>query len=111
LRFNPADPAHHIATRLRYEADGSIRSDDDGIDAEIEDLLNLNLPFLRNNRKGVLDAILDWWTREKARLRGPVPRARLERERNRRIDGADHLQPFSQVAVWWLEQRLARMAA
>lgn len=111
LRFNPADPAHHIATRLRYEADGSIRSDDDGIDAEIEDLLNLNLPFLRNNRKGVLDAILDWWTREKARLRGPVPRARLERERNRRIDGTDHLQPFSQVAVWWLEQRLARMAA
>jgi uncharacterized protein (TIGR02646 family) len=109
LRWNPADPAHRIETRLRYEADGSIRSDDADFNAELDDVLNLNLPRLKNNRKGVLDALLDWWRHEKSR--GPVPRARFERERDRRIGGAGELEPFCQTAVWWLEQRLARMPA
>ncbi len=109
LRFNPADPAHHIETRIRYEVDGSIRADDEEFDQQLEGVLNLNLPFLKNNRKGILDAILDWWRSEKGRLRGPVPRGRFERERDRRVDGVGDLDPYCQVAVWWLEQRLARM--
>jgi uncharacterized protein (TIGR02646 family) len=107
LRWNPANPAHHIETRLRYELDGSIRADDAGFSAELEDVLNLNLPRLKNNRKGVLDAILDWWKHE--RSRGPVPRARFEREHCSRVGGAGALEPYCQVAVWWLGQRLARM--
>jgi uncharacterized protein (TIGR02646 family) len=111
LRWNPADPAHHIETRLPYELDGSIRSDETDFDAQLVGVLNLNLPFLKNNRKGVLDAVLAWWRHEKARLHGAVPRAWFERERDRRIDGAGELEPFCQVAIWWLEQRLARMPA
>ena len=111
LRFNPADPAHHIETRLRYEADGSIRSDDEEFDRQLDEVLNLNIRFLKNSRKGVLDAILDWWRREKRRLRGPVPKARFERQRNRRIDGVGDLEPYCQVAVWWLEQRLEGMGS
>ncbi len=109
LQWNPADPAHHIETRLRYEVDGNIRSDDAGFNAQLENVLNLNLHLLRNTRKGLLDAILDWWHREKARLRGPVPRDRFENERARRTDGEGELEPFCQVVVWWLDQRLARM--
>jgi len=111
LRWNPADPAHHILARLRYEPDGSIRSDDAAFEVQLRAVLNLNLPILRNNRKGVLDAVLGWWGQEKHRLHGPIPRIRFERERNRRTDGAGELEPFCQVAVWWLEQRLARMPA
>jgi uncharacterized protein (TIGR02646 family) len=109
LQWNPADPAHHIETRVRYELDGSIRSDDAGFNAELGDVLNLNLPRLKNNRKGVLDAVLDWWRSEKRG--GPVPRARFERERDRRVVGNGELEPFCQVAIWWLQQRLARMSA
>ena len=109
LGWNPADPAHHVETRLRYEPDGSIRSDEADFDAQLTKVLNLNLAILKNNRKGVLDAVLEWWTQEKRRLRGPVPRARFESERDRRGAGAGHLEPYCQVAVWWLEQRLARM--
>lgn len=109
LRWNPAEPAHHIETRLRYEADGSIRSDEPDFNAELDSVLNLNLPILRNNRRGVLDAVLGWWRHEQQR--GPVPRARFERERDRRIAGDGELDPYCQVAVWWLEQRLARMLA
>jgi hypothetical protein len=107
LLWNPADPGHHIETRIRYEFDGSIRSDEPIFDAQLREVLNLNLAWLKNSRKGVLDAILGWWKGEKARLRGPVPRAWFVRERDARIRGDRDLQPYCQVAVWWLEQRLA----
>ena len=111
LLWNPADPGHHIQTRLRYEMDGSIRSDEAEFDAQLAEVLNLNLPILKNNRKAVLDALLDWWKRERQRFGGPVARARFERERNQRGAGAGDFEPFCQVAVWWLELRLARMPA
>jgi uncharacterized protein (TIGR02646 family) len=111
LQWNPADPAHHVETRVRYELDGSIRSDEAAFNAELETVLNLNLPLLRNNRRSVLDAVLAWWRYEKGRIGGAVPRATFERERARRTDGAADLEPFCQVAVWWLDQRLAGMSA
>lgn len=109
LKWNPADPDHHIETRIRYDPDGCIRSDDREFDTQLEEALNLNLPFLKNNRKGVLDAVLSWWKRERDRIRGPVPQARFVAERNRRINRTGDLAPFCQVAIWWLEQRIARM--
>jgi uncharacterized protein (TIGR02646 family) len=111
LKWNPADPDHGIESKLRYELDGSIRSDDEEFDAQIKDVLNLNMPYLKNNRKGALDAVLHWWKEEKARLHGPVSKERLERERTRRIEGNGKLEPYCQVVVWWLEQRLSRMSA
>lgn len=107
LQWNPADPAHHIETRVRYEADGSIRSGDPVFDDQLSTVLNLNLSRLKNNRKSVLTAVLDWWKQEKARLQGPVSRERFEHHRQRRIDDCE---PYCQVAVWWLDKRLAGMA-
>jgi len=109
LRWNPAEPAHHIETRVWYDPDGSIRSDDADFDIQLSEVLNLNISILKNNRKGVLNAILEWWKKEKARLHAPVPRSRFERERNKWTGGTGQLQPFCRVVVWWLEQRLARM--
>ncbi len=109
LKFNPADPNHRIEHRIRFEMDGSIGSSDTEFDAQLNDVLNLNLPLLKNRRRGVLTGILDWWKGEKARLRGPVPTEQLARERARRAgDRVGHLTPFDPVAVWWLDQRLAR---
>jgi uncharacterized protein (TIGR02646 family) len=109
LNWNPAEPDHHIETRLRYEADGTIRSDDVEFDTQLNNVLNLNLPLLKSHRKGVLTSILEWWKREKDRIRGPIPRDQFERERNRYIRSSGHLTPYCQVAVWWLQQRLAKM--
>jgi uncharacterized protein (TIGR02646 family) len=111
LKFNPADQAHHIEQRIRFEMDGTIASSDDEFDIQLNDVLNLNLPLLKNRRANILTAILDWWRSEKARLKGPVPSERLARERARRVgDGAGHLTPFDPVAVWWLDERLGRNA-
>jgi len=111
LQWNPADTAHHVETRVRYEPDGSIRADDEMFDDQLHQVLNLNLPWLKNNRKVILDAVLDWWRREKARIGGPVPRERFVRERDKHIAGNGEMAPYCPVAVWWLGQRLARMAA
>jgi hypothetical protein len=109
LRWNPAVPGHRIEDRIQYELDGSIKSGDSEFDGQLNDVLNLNLAVLKNNRKGILDVVLDWWKWEKARLHGPVPREQFERERERHIAGAGHLDPYCGVVVWWLEQRLLRM--
>ncbi len=111
LLWNPADPDHHIDTRVRYEADGRIRSGEQVFDSQIDQVLNLNLPFLKNNRKRLLDAILKWWRLERARLRGRVPRSRFKRERDRIVAGTGALNPYCQVAVWWLDERLEELSA
>ena len=96
--------------RIYYDSDGGIRSPDAGFDAELDEVLNLNLRVLKTSRKRIRERILDWWKLEKRRLRGPVPRERFEKERERRVGDASDLQPFCQVAVWWLDQRLKKMA-
>ena len=89
--------------------DGSIRSDEEDFDRQLKDLLNLNLPKLKNNRKAVYIALSQWWKLEKARIGGPVPRGGLIRKRDQCIGGDGELTPYCQVAVWLLEQRLSRM--
>lgn len=111
LQWNPADMAHHIETRVRYELDGSIRADEAVFDGQLDNVLNLNLPLLKNNRKSVLDAVLKWWKGEKARTGGPVPRERFVRARDRHITGHGEIAPYCPVAEWWLGQKLARMPA
>jgi uncharacterized protein (TIGR02646 family) len=110
LQWNPADPTHHIETRIRYEMDGSIRSDEPAFNSQLDEVLNLNIGFLKNNRKAVWVGITEWWEMEKARFHGPVARARVQAERNRRIAGNGELEPFCQVAIWWLDQRIANTA-
>ncbi|WP_428278688.1 TIGR02646 family protein [Candidatus Palauibacter sp.] len=111
LKWNPAEPAHRVETRIRYGSDGSIRSNDVSFNEQLNDVLNLNLPVLKRNREGVLEAVLQWWKHEKAQIRGPVPRERIVRERDRYATGGGELTPYCQVAVWWLNEKLARMAA
>ena len=109
LSWNPANSHHHVETRLYYDSDGRIRSHEPVFDAELNQVLNLNLPVLRNHRRGTLDAIIQWWRTEKARRRSAVPRLRFQRERDRWADSTPGLRPYCQVVVWWLDRRLANM--
>jgi len=102
---NPANPDHRVEQFVRFGGDGTIASDDPVFEAELNEVLNLNVPILKNNRKEVLEAF-------KAALikRGDPPRTTLERWL-RDWSGESHeneLQPFCQVVVYWLRKRLAR---
>ena len=107
LGWNPADSAHHIETRIRYELDGSIHAYDDDFESQLNNVLNLNISVLKNIRKGILDGIINWWEFEKDRIGVPVPRDSIVRKRDEQIAGNGKLDPHCQVAVWWLEQGLA----
>ncbi|MHC1725765.1 MAG: TIGR02646 family protein [Syntrophobacteraceae bacterium] len=109
LRWNPAEQAHHIESRIRYDPDGTIRSDEEDFDFQLNKVLNLNLRILKNSRKNVIDSVIDWWKREKARLHDRVPRTRIERAIISWSVGTGELRPYCQVAVWWLKQRLMSM--
>lgn len=105
LSRNPANPAHTVEAVLRFEGGGRLVSTDPVFDQEINGVLNLNLAFLRNNRKAVLDAFLGALPRA-----GEIKRSRLEdwlREWNG-DSGAGDLPEFCQVVVYWLRKRLAR---
>ena len=110
LMWNPADPLHQIESRVRYEPDGSIHGNQATFDDQLNDVLNLNLPQLKEGRKSPLDAVLEWWKLEKARLKGPVPREHLIRRRDQYVAGGGQLRPYCQVVVWWLNQRIDKMA-
>lgn len=111
LEWNPADPAHHIEARIRYEPDGSIHADGGDLDDQLNEVLNLNLPMLKNRRKGVYDAVLQWWENRERGENGRVTRELVERKRARYEEGDGELAPYIQVAIWLLGERLARMTA
>ena len=103
LLWNPADPGRQIEERIGYGIDGTIDSDDGVFRRQLEDVLNLNLPRIRNQRKAMLDGVLQWWHKQ----RRPVSRQRVEREIERwNTASPERRVPYAQVAIWALERKL-----
>ena len=105
LSRNPANRMHRVEDMIQFPDDGRIVSNDAAFDAELNDVLNLNLAFLTNNRKATLTAFPDLLGR------GHLSRPSLEkllRQWNGEEDTAE-LRPFCQVVVYWLRKRLARL--
>jgi uncharacterized protein (TIGR02646 family) len=106
LQWNPATAAHMIETRLRYLADGTVESTEAAFDDQLNSVLGLNLLFLKNNRKAVLDTVLIWYRAEQ-----PVSKQKIQAQIDRRTSHVAEHQPFSPVAVWFLRQKLRAVAS
>ena len=89
--------------RLKLSSDGSIRSDDEAFDRELDTCLNLNLPFPKRNRKAVLAAVKRFLNKTPG-TRSPSELRRLLRKWQS-TDESGKLQPFSEVAVYYLSPR------
>lgn len=108
LRWNPANPEHRIESRIEYRADGSIKSLDNYFNGQLDEVLNLNTPYIKNGRKRILDGIVDWWTKLR-KGNQTVSRRRLE-AKIRQLTDAYPMSAYSPAAIWWLRKRLGRMA-
>lgn len=108
LSRNPADPADRVEHFISYGPDGSIYASDTAFDNEINDVLNLNVALLKNNRQAALDGFLD------ARPRGG---RWADAELQRWLDewagaaGGGALRPYCQIIVYWIRRRLGRSGA
>ena len=105
LSRNPALPAHCVERLIQYNDDGTIRSTDPVFDSEINDVLNLNTPVLKNNRKAALTGFL-----QAAPKNGTWDEHWLKRwlDQWNGDSGDGDLQPYCQIVVYWLRKRLKR---
>jgi uncharacterized protein (TIGR02646 family) len=114
LSRNPANPADRIEDFIQFLPDGTITSPDATLAQELgrrksdgefaEGVLNLNLSFLRINRKQALAA----FTKGLAK-RGHLSKLALDRLISRwRGDHPGELEAYAPVIVYWLRKRLAR---
>jgi uncharacterized protein (TIGR02646 family) len=108
LMWNPANPQHHIETRIYYKRDGQICSNDATFNTELEKkVLNLNVPELKNNRKAVLDGVTKWWQKTRDSQKSSPSRLQVEDKINAYLSKKNgKLNPFCQVAIWWLRKKL-----
>jgi len=114
LSRNPANPDHRIEEFIHFLPDGAITSHDPVLAQELgrrkedgefeEGVLNLNIPFLRNNRVKALTGF----------TKGLSKRGRLSRPALGKLialwrgDQPGELDPYAPVMVYWLRKRLAR---
>lgn len=103
IKWNPANPVHAVESRLRYLVDGKVESMDAEFNTQLNDVVGLNLAYLKSNRKAVLDSVLTWWRST------PDARQKVQKQIEHRTEAVEY-QPFSPVAVWFLRQKLGGAA-
>jgi uncharacterized protein (TIGR02646 family) len=105
LSIYPPSRATNIELSINYRNNGEVYSDNAGIDQELNEVLNLNNPYLVNNRKLVLDSF-----KERLERYGNLNRPTLVRWVNdwSGIANTDNLHPYCMVIVYWLKKKLAR---
>lgn len=100
LTYCPAIPAHNVEAKIKYLGNGQITSDDPQMEDDINRVLNLNDGFLKQNRKGILDAL------KHGLIQQGFTQASLRRQL-RLWNGEDggQLEPFCQVVVYYLKKK------
>lgn len=103
LCFSVCDPAHPIERKIRFLGNGEITSDDEAIRTAINEVLNLNLSRLKENRKSALTGFLQGLGNTKLDHSRELPK----------WDGSlgTELPPFSQIVAHYLLKKLKRLSA
>ena len=106
LSKNPANPTHRIESTLKYLGDGTIESSDKTLNRQLKDVLNLNIEFLKRNRKSTLDAFLA----SVGGRKGKFTKTQLKKWiKEWESDDSGKRREYCQVVVYWLYKRLKRM--
>lgn len=106
LAYNPANPTHDVERKLTFLGDGTLQSTEVIFDQEINEVLNLNEGILKKNRRALLDSIKD-------EFMGKNPsKADIQKEIRKWNGDLDDgvLEPFCQVAIYYLRKKLQRMS-
>lgn len=100
LSRNPANPSHHVEEVIKYLGNGRIESSDPTFDRELNEVLNLNLAFLVNNRKAVLDGFL-----RSLQAPGTYSRSVWQKKLKEWNEGHE-LREYCGVVLYWLRKKI-----
>jgi uncharacterized protein (TIGR02646 family) len=105
LLWNPAADGLAIEEATFYRADGKVYSKNTRWDADLNNILHLNLKFLEENRRQALAGFVEGF-----RKVGGLQSPKLEKLLRHWLgeDNGSELKPFAGVIVYWLRKRLAR---
>ena len=105
LKYNPAS-SPDIATQIRYTATGELLANDADFNQQLNQVLNLNLKQLKDNRRATLNAVNSVLNSKK----GTRTRPELERFLHKWQDkAAGKLEPFNGIAIYTLQKKLNRL--
>ena len=110
ISFSPLD-ANFIAT-LSYKMDGAIVSSNESYDKEINEVLNLNTPILKENRKNIWEAVkkeLIVQKGEKSWNKAILSKYIKKYSSKTRKDGKIKLTPYCGVVLFFLQKKLKQM--
>lgn len=105
---NPFDET--CISKIRYESDGTITSEDPDLEKDLNVILNLNYDgdsvYLKQNRKAVLDACKEKLRRMK--VKGQWNKTLLKKvlKEYEEPDEQGRLREYSGIAIWYLKKRI-----
>lgn len=109
LTINPLDNFKNCEDLIKYLSNGRIYSDDTTINNELNEVLSLNMQTLVNNRKVILDTLLEQLNNEKPT--GDWTVAMLNRKiqewSNKQKD--EKYKPYCQIAIYYLKKKLSKL--
>lgn len=110
ISINPTDNRINCEDVIKYRGNGEIYSDDNTINQELNNVLNLNLQSLVNNRKEVLELVLQQLKNEygKGDWTAPILKKKIQEWSSRQKDGK--YQPYCQIVIYHLKKKLSRYA-
>lgn len=105
LTYNPANSNHDIEGKLAFLGDGTIKSDNQAFNSEINEILNLNQEVLVRNRKATLVAI------RKGLMNKNPSKANIQKQLRKWNGESDdgNLEPFCQVIIYYLRKKLRQI--
>lgn len=105
ITINPIEGDKNCENLIRYRPDGEIYSIDTSINRDLNETLNLNLEFLKKNRKAALDVVLD-------QLRKKFPNTTWTTNIRQKVinelsdkDVNGYYSEYCQIAIWYLKYK------
>ena len=108
ITINPLDNHRNCEDVIKYRATGEIYSDDKAVNEELNNVLNLNMQTLVNNRKEVLELVLKHLISEYSKKDWTVAilNKKIKQWSDRQKDGK--YKPYCQIVIYYLKKKLSR---
>ncbi|MDJ0799763.1 MAG: TIGR02646 family protein [Calothrix sp. MO_167.B12] len=107
ITISPIDNHRNCEKLIKYRADGKIYSDDETINNELNEVLNLNMQTLVNNRKEVWFSVIEQLNSKypKKDWKSAIKRE-IQKWSNQQGDGK--YRPYCQIVIHHLNKKLSK---